>query len=379
MWLVSLRPSASVLVSTLFALAHGSAADSDTHNDMKSKLLHHELSPAARAFKREDGTRSSALETWHSQAASAFDARCRRVWHAKVNKTLALAFQRDSEFTRHVKKWDYHANTSLAFDAFEPVYSCESRERLPFAPGDGPKWACGLDALQDVDADECLVFSFGSNGDPSFEYAVHARLPHCRVFTFDPSMGDPNNKAQAAKLARVRRAEADGALRFVDEGLSGVSGPWTVPWGKPGVVWKMDTLEGFYTRLSGHGDHSSEGTARGAHRVGRQASAPRVDISLLKVDIEGSEYEALAMLSDLCAAGRLTIGQLQIEVHQPEVSSILWQMHTLFVQTLERSCGLALFNKEVNTWSPVPCSEFSFIGPEHAWRAFRRDHPSCEA
>ena len=48
------------------------------------------------------------------------------------------------------------------------------------------KWVCAPEQL--LSHDGCVVFSIGSNGEASFESAVLADFPHCRVHTFDPTL-----------------------------------------------------------------------------------------------------------------------------------------------------------------------------------------------
>merc|ERR1719313_1874251 len=79
-----------------------------------------------------------------------------------------------------------------------PSFACPLAERLG-ASGDGGKWVCDPDRIAELAAVDpggegrdrsalqpsaCLVYSFGSNGEASFERAVHKRLPECEIHTF---------------------------------------------------------------------------------------------------------------------------------------------------------------------------------------------------
>jgi hypothetical protein len=78
-------------------------------------------------------------------------------------------------------------------------------------------------------------------------------------------------------------------------------------------------------------------------------------IDVLKVDIEGSEWKALA--GDLPS-----IGQLQVEVHEEpgtDEGARVASLSKLF-NNIERH-GLRLFHKEVNARYNLNCMEFSFI------------------
>ena len=59
-----------------------------------------------------------------------------------------------------------------------------------------------------------MVYSFGSDGDWSFEAGVKYLAPDSSIFTFDP-------KLSPEKKDRVLDAEKKGVLRFVDVGLWG--------------------------------------------------------------------------------------------------------------------------------------------------------------
>jgi hypothetical protein len=90
---------------------------------------------------------------------------------------------------------------------FEPDFACRHERRVG-ALGDGGKWICdphrlsprsntqlfpstiANPSLVDVDVQpqtpSCLVYSIGSNGDPSFEIGVRDTIgPHCEIHIFD--------------------------------------------------------------------------------------------------------------------------------------------------------------------------------------------------
>eukprot|EP00965_Chrysotila_dentata_P129161 4269811-Pleurochrysis_carterae.AAC.2 len=102
---------------------------------------------------------------------------------------------------------------------FQPDWNCSGRalERVPEKDGDGPKWVCGLDEIGLRRPSKCLVYSFGSNGDTSFEEAVKKRRPDCEIFTFDPTLS-------ASAMAKVRQVEKSGTLTFVNKGLASKDG-----------------------------------------------------------------------------------------------------------------------------------------------------------
>ena len=65
---------------------------------------------------------------------------------------------------------------------WEPTFSCAFEERIGKI-GDGGKWVC--DAYRIAESKVCNVVSVGSNGDWSFEEAMHKLNPRCKIFTFD--------------------------------------------------------------------------------------------------------------------------------------------------------------------------------------------------
>jgi len=58
------------------------------------------------------------------------------------------------------------------WDFFPPVYNCPLREKVGVQANnaDGGKWVCGLRTL--LQRTPCVVYSFGSNGEPTFELTL---------------------------------------------------------------------------------------------------------------------------------------------------------------------------------------------------------------
>eukprot|EP00906_Rhabdomonas_costata_P005261 RCo007897 len=69
-----------------------------------------------------------------------------------------------------------------AFYPLSPDYNCPDELYLGDRI-DGAKWVCGAERLP---RQHCVVYSFGSNGDFSFETELLAVAPQCEVHTFDP-------------------------------------------------------------------------------------------------------------------------------------------------------------------------------------------------
>jgi hypothetical protein len=70
------------------------------------------------------------------------------------------------------------------FDKFEPSWNCEVKERVPTIGSDGPKWVCGVDALNR----NSLVYAFGSDGECSFENAIRKRVGTTNIYIFDSTL-----------------------------------------------------------------------------------------------------------------------------------------------------------------------------------------------
>mmetsp|Transcript_59321 Transcript_59321/g.98278 ORF Transcript_59321/g.98278 Transcript_59321/m.98278 type:complete len:269 (-) Transcript_59321:191-997(-) len=245
-----------------------------------------------------------------------------------------------------------------AYDFFEPVWSCETQERLPWAPGDGPKWVCGVRALENK---ECLAYSIGSNGDVQFESAIKAIVPGCHIFTFDPTLEEDTplwerfisiffsifSQAPSeapSKIQRVLDAETRGILKFHAFGIAGRDGRFN--W--KGRSLPVLSLASIMSRL-GHENRS---------------------IDVLKIDVEGSEHSTFSLIDPKLLH---RVGQLQLEIHGTDFEQILTTMRQI------ETGGMMLFSKEPNVWgcNGYSCMEFSFVSPIHAFRAFRMSHPSC--
>ena len=68
---------------------------------------------------------------------------------------------------------------------FQEEFHCPLAQRLPSnSQGDGPKWVCDPHRLRPKD--DCLVYSFGSNGKAEFEKGVKDEIgTNCEIHTFD--------------------------------------------------------------------------------------------------------------------------------------------------------------------------------------------------
>lgn len=197
--------------------------------------------------------------------------------------------------------WPRAARNKKRMTIFEPVIHSTDEDRVGRL-GDGGKWVAHLKSL---DKRPCVVYSFGSNGDTSFEEDVDfLTQKRCEIHTFDP---DP-------RFSRIWR-------------------------GSPSNVhyhsWAIDT-----------GEYSLRNIA---YSLGHIKSG----IDVLKIDIEGSEYRVLHQ-----AVGTVPIGQLLVEAHEIGRSDA-WRTFEL-IKMLERN-GLYHFHSEVNPYDAKACKELSFL------------------
>lgn len=245
-----------------------------------------------------------------------------------------------------------------AWSLYEPEWICESEERVGafFEPsadmpstavrverfaafGDGPKFVCGLDVLANR---SCLVYSIGSHNEYGFEKAIKAVHPHCDIHTFDPTLGHNPGDGGSVFLGSA-------FSRFHDLGLGdppGAGAEGAAPWRR-----KLRPLRALMQGLGHEG------------RV----------IDILKVDCEGCEWTAVADIFDEIARGRISIGQLQLEIHlAPSTSQE--DIHG-FMAKADRA-GLRIFHKEPNVLHSDGFSaiEYAFVHRDFARTAFVHSH-----
>ena len=228
-------------------------------------------------------------------------------------------------------------------DYFEPGYACLGDMRIPAMVGDGPKWVCGIQWLQQP----CRLLSLGSNFDDSFERAVHATAG-CSAYIVDPTL------SKSGVVSGVVRSESVLAFqaRLAAYGASlnssvGVGDPAT-----PNAPFRIVGMAGLLQ------DHFG---------------SPPWRIDVLKVDVEGAELPVLREAFALCKAGLLQVDQLNVEMHTspvwyPHSFRKLRELHEVFTEAL--SCGLMLHHKERNLWGcpASQCLEYAWVSIAHARR-----------
>jgi len=200
-----------------------------------------------------------------------------------------------------LKEWGYYT----LWDFFIPGFQCPHRTARIGTMGDGGKWVCGLEHIQKKK--KCVIYSFGINGESSFEAALLEAAPGCEVWGYDFSVSGWGPEL----MSYSHRAHFEPwALGPIDNHGSNVNVQ----------MWSL-------RKLMEHNGHDF--------------------IDILKVDIEGAEFASLSTFfdfyesqprpasatdspMDFTSSGTrhdfvghpLPIGQLQIELHPRESEEI---------------------------------------------------------
>eukprot|EP00884_Botryococcus_braunii_P008611 jgi/Botrbrau1/17751/Bobra.0127s0011.2 len=229
------------------------------------------------------------------------------LWLIPLEKFHGVALL-DSDRHRRKYLWDF----------FLPHYSCPHKEKIGVMAGDGDngKWVCGVRTL--LQHPGCIVYSVGSNGDVSFERGILAKT-HCEVHVFDPTL-TPQQKAEVEKVPELHLHEYGLAANdsYVD-----LSGDVSKTLGKIVAGFETKSLNTILKEL-GH-----------------------TWIDVLKIDIEGFEWEVLESLLD--QPGPLPFTQLQVEYHyQSNGQQSLTQMRNVLARMITKD--MRVFSTEPNTW-----------------------------
>jgi hypothetical protein len=195
---------------------------------------------------------------------------------------------------------------------WEPTMHCEFEQRIGNT-GDGGKWVCDTYRFKQNNNTNILVYSFGSNGEFSFESAIKAELSTAEIHTFD-----------------VRLYKCPDNICMFHQGRLG----------------------------DGKSDNS-----KSLQMIMNELGHQKRQIDLLKVDIEGSEFklfEELFSNSTKTQTNLPYIRQILFEIHLfgPNAESSR-QTHKLF--ELFRSNNYVIFHKEVNLNDPANVFEYALL------------------
>ncbi|KAH9054313.1 methyltransferase domain-containing protein [Lactarius vividus] len=168
------------------------------------------------------------------------------------------------------------------WDFFVPSFQCPHHVERIGVLGDGGKWVCGMERI--AKQEKCVIYSFGINGESSFEAALLERAPGCEVWGYDFSVESFGPEIENTPELKER-------AHFFPWALGGRNAHG------PDDERKYYTLDALM-RLNGH-----------------------TFIDVLKIDVEGAEFDTLTTflathkpLSPFSST-ILPIGQLQIELH----------------------------------------------------------------
>lgn len=197
-------------------------------------------------------------------------------------------------------------------DNYEPTFSCRFEQRLGIN-GDGGKWIC--DPYQLQNSKPCLIYSLGSNGEFSFENETKRYLPNCEIHTFDMKVFNCTEMCTFHQVRIGNGSAETKTLRMIMSELNHINRP----------------------------------------------------IDILKVDVEGSEYEFFDDLFNTNDYLTQHIRQILVEIHLGAVKRKVGnhtvvdyaKIHRLF--DLFHRYHFVLFHKEVNLYNPHSAFEFSFI------------------
>lgn len=247
----------------------------------------------------------------------------------------------------------------LIWDIFSPFYNCPSQQRVgtPLRLFDGGKWLCGVQPL--LQKPGCVVYSFGSNGQVTFEEAVvEVTQHHCEVHVFDFTLSSQQRQ----------QVEAIKGVFFHDYGIgttdATVQGRFQYE-NRVVTSYSLKTLPTIMLEL-GH-----------------------AWVHVFKMDVEGAEYEVLPSIMTHYAEAKqvVPITQAQIEYHhwagRPSSEDMLSTLR------LVEESGFRAFHSEYNyhgeAWNFI---EYAYlhvdseghvvspteVGPYHAV-SNRRRHP----
>jgi hypothetical protein len=187
--------------------------------------------------------------------------------------------------TAYIERWegpdglvlfpeDWHFYT--IWDFVIPAFSCPHQRNRYGILGDGGKWVCGLEKV--IQRPQCVVYSFGVSTESSFEAAILSKSPNCEIWGYDYSV---NKWGDAVGTHQ----EWAGRLNFKPYKLDATDNHEANP-----PLWTLQSL----MKANGH-----------------------TFIDILKIDIEGAEFEVLSAWIDYLAERKepLPIGQMQIEIH----------------------------------------------------------------
>lgn len=237
----------------------------------------------------------------------------------------ALDHTREAMFRRHtIEANEFVEKHSSRFEAapviwwlLEPYYDCELKTRLGNAVDDGAKYICNQHHLARLPS--CLYYGFGVANEISFDLEISKTLD-CEMFVFDPTP----SVATSGIVHRLSEAE----IFYHSWGIGKTDDQIQLE-GQMVPAYRLATI----MQMLGH--------------TGRV-------IDILKIDVEGAEWDVLEDLLAECDPEQPVAYQLLVELHGPTLARILpLRRH------LER-CGYRMFSKDTN-FHCLNCLETSYV------------------
>ncbi|KAH7888957.1 methyltransferase domain-containing protein [Phlebopus sp. FC_14] len=224
------------------------------------------------------GNHDSLMQSWSSRQnrALADSLRVEELHYKKMLHQRNNLIKQWGPTPDKIDPFPSHGEFYTLWDFFLPSYRCPHRVERIGIMGDGGKWVCGLECI--VPKKKCVIYSFGINGESSFEADLMKAAPGCEAYGYDFSVQSFGPEIEQDSDLK-RRAHFFPFALGPKDAYSPVNDP------------KMYTLRTLMER-NGHDF-----------------------IDVLKVDIEGNEYDALQVFIDSFKGEPLPLGQLQLEVH----------------------------------------------------------------
>ncbi|KAJ7230908.1 methyltransferase domain-containing protein [Mycena haematopus] len=194
------------------------------------------------------------------------------------------------------------------WDLYGPAFSCPFPVYRVGTMGDGGKWVCGLERA--THHPNCVIYSMGVERQSSFEQEVLRQSNDCRVYGFDYSVAQWGPELRAD-------TEVNSRAHFFPYKIGALDNHDARP--------KQYSLQGIMKELG--------------HEF----------IDIWKIDIEGSEFAALAAVIESFKGHPLPFGQMQIEIHlsfAPDQVKTIGVFDNWF--TMLEDAGLRPFWTELN-------------------------------
>lgn len=102
------------------------------------------------------------------------------------NTLLYSSLKPPSNFSYAFSPFDKHSLINI-WDKFVPQFNCLSLNRIG-NEGDGGKFLCQIESLKDKK--NCIIYSYGISDDINFEFSLLKHTKYCEIFAFDPTIGN---------------------------------------------------------------------------------------------------------------------------------------------------------------------------------------------